>query len=279
LLATVLSRYATAKLTPKELGLPLLAVLGSLFQQGKLTHRLLAHTITDPSNEDFDYEEETVGLPIRGALNLSFNILNGINQIDYPYSKEDVRDEIFNEYRSEFSTVLLQKALSKATRLYEEQDRLLAQGARELYRGFHSDGYKGQEHLSHASLEDMPSDLRILTARIENFFNHLIDQDNAKLNPETLHDEVYDTLYKHAKYNHVKFEDAMALYDKVESLEFKYTLQEPEKPGRTVLETTPIISVMRNMVNFNKVNAIIGPLDFKPVQYEQTYDSSKYRIK
>lgn len=64
----------------------------------------------------------------------------------------------------------------------------------------------------------------------------------------------------------------MALYDKVENLEFKYTLREPEKPGKTVLETTPIISVMRNMVNFNKVKAIIGPLDFRPVQYERTYD-------
>lgn len=199
MLATVLSRYASAKLTLKELGLPVLAVLGSLFQQGKLTHRLLAHTITDPSNEDFDYEEETVGLPIRGALNLSFNILNGIDSSEYPYSREEDREEIFKEYRSEFSTVLLQKALAKATRLYEDQDSLLANGARELYRGFSSMGYHGQEHLKDASLEDMPSDVRILTMRIENFFNHLIDQDNAKLNPETLHDEIYDTLYKHAK--------------------------------------------------------------------------------
>jgi hypothetical protein len=262
LLATVLSRFNNLSITLRDTGLSTLALLGSLFQQGIETHRMLAHVIIDPSNEDFDFEQETVGLPVRSALKRALNlvtVLNGnaiIDDFSYPYSEEDTRDEIFGEYESEFSTVLLQTALKKITGLYENQDVRLRRGALNLVMGpFATD-------ISLPDYNDMPKDLQLLLIQLENFFNHLIDQDNAKMNPETLHDEVYDLLYKHAKYNHVKFRDAMSLLERVERMEFLYSFDPPAQPGKTVIENTPILSVMRNMVNFTKVKAIINPLNF-----------------
>jgi hypothetical protein len=276
LLATVLSRYAVVKLTPKELGLPTLALLGSLFQQGKLTHRMLAHALVNPHYADSDFEGEAVGLPIRASLIAAFDILND-NPFNYPYSHEDLRDEVFKEYRSEFSQVLLAKALKKATILYENSDILLAKGAMQLWNYPTAtvalpDDPRNTKVLKVVTLvgptlEDMPKDIAILAMQIENFFNMLIEQDDAAINPETLHDKVYAENYKFAKHTHLKFDEAIKLLEEVESLEFKYTLKIPEAPGKTVLETTPIIGVMRNMVNFLKVQSIFGALDFKSPVY------------
>jgi hypothetical protein len=283
LLATTLSRFSTVKLSPKDLGLPVLAILGSLFQAGKLTHRLLAHALVNPHYADSDFEKEAVGLPIRASLIVAHQILNDIPVEDYPFSDEDTRDEVFKEYRSEFSTVLIHKALSKATFLYENSDILLAEGARSLYKPAMNVGDFKEEvakklsdgkvvkntytRLVYAALDDMPSSYRILTMQLENYFQMLIEQDDAAVTPETLHDKVYDIAYKQAKHTHVKFEDAIKLLEEVEALEFKYTLKAPEAPGKTVLETTPILSVMRNMVNFIKVKAVWSPVDFKTYDY------------
>lgn len=258
LLATVLSRYASIKLSQKDLGLPLLALLGSLYQNGKVTLRVLAHAIINPNFSDFDYESEAVGLPVRASLIATSDILQEKHLGNYPFSHEDTRDEIFNEYKSEFSTVLIHKALAKATRLYENSDLLLAKGASQLYFEPMSD----KNDLSICPTIELPAEWQIFRMQMQNFFRMIIDQDDAKVTPEYIHDKIYDIAYKHAKYNHVTFEEANVLLDEVEALEFKYTLEPPAAPGKTVLETTPIISVMRNMVHFNKVKAIWSGLDF-----------------
>lgn len=274
LLATVLSRYAVVKLTPKELGLPTLALLGSLFQAGKLTHRMLAHALVNPHYADSDFEGKAVGLPIRASLIAAFDILKD-NLSDYPFSHEDLRDEVFKEYRSEFAQVVLQRALKKATFLYENSDICLAKAASLLWQMpiavVPPVGESKFSTLIGANVEDMPNDIAVLTMQIENFFNMVIEQDDAAVTPESLHDKVYDANYKFAKHTHLSFDEAIKLLEEVEALEFKYTLKAPEGPGKTVLETTPIIGVMRNMVNFMKVKAIFGPLDFKSPVYGELY--------
>jgi hypothetical protein len=259
MLATILTRYGNTNLSLKDLGLPAFALLGSLFQSGKETHRMLTHAIIDPRTEDFDIEQETVGLPVRSVLERTFNILSNdeLKLAHYPYSHEDIRDEVFDEYESEFTAVILQKALKKATFLYENQDVLLRIGSMNLY--FHP----MSNSLVRPKDEDLPVKLRELFVRIEAFFNMLIEQDDARENPETLHDEVYDALYKHAKYPHImKINQALDLAEKVERMEFKYTLKQGEAPGRTILESSPMLSVMRDMYNFAKVKSIFGPLSF-----------------
>lgn len=264
LLSTVLNRFAMVRTSQKEMGLPTLALLGSLFQAGKVTHRELAHSITDPRNEDFDYESDSVAVPIRESLMACLGLLNGgTSLVSYPFSKESQRDEIFKEYESEFSTVILQKALKIATALYENSDQYLASSAKRLYFPVLADG----EGLRQISLSDMTSEYSILVMQIENFYNMIIDQDDAKVTPEFLHDKIYGVLYKHAKYNHVKLHEALDLLDEVVNLEFKFKLEEPAKPGKTVLETTPILSIMRNMVHFMKVKSIHKALDFAPSWY------------
>jgi hypothetical protein len=264
LLSTVLNRFAMVRTSQKEMGLPTLALLGSLFQAGKVTHRELAHAITEPSNEDFDYESDSVAVPIQASLKACLGLLNGESSLTtYPFSKESSRDEIFKEYRSEFSTVILQKALKIASNLYENSDALLARSAKELYFPVFADG-KGLQEIE---LSDMSPDYSILVMQIENFYNMVIGQDDSKVTPEFLHDKIYDVLYKHAKYNHVKLEEALDLLDEVVNLEFKYKLEAPAKPGKTILETTPILSIMRNMVHFMKVKSIHKALDFAPSWY------------
>lgn len=261
LLASVLTRYANTSLDVKDIGLGLLALLGSLYQSGKVTHRVLAGAIVDPSNEEADFEAEAVGLPVRDALmatHIAINRPEGL--IDYPWSHQDARNEVYDEYESEFATVLLQTALKRATRLYEDQELLLNQVATKMMMyGVYCSELPGKS----PETMDMTPEYRLLLTQLEAFYLELIGQDDSKVNPETLYDRIYRILYKHSTYNHVKVEEALALLEEVENLEFKYTLEEPTKPGKTVLETTPILTSMRQMTNFLKVRAIHNSPNFR----------------
>lgn len=257
MLASVITRFANTSLDIRDIGLGLLALLGSLYQKGIVTHRVLAEALVDPRNEDADFESEAVGLPTRACLLTAHIALTSGNLKDYPWSHQDIREEVYDEYESEFATVLLQTALKKATRLYEDQDVLLNKASRQFLHGI---WYNGKEVEPSA----MPRDYKLLLIQLENFYRSLIDQDNAKNNPETLHDKIYDVLYKHAKYNHVSVAQALELLEEVEALEFKYTLEPPVGPGKTLIESTPILTSMRQITNFMKVRGMHEALVFKP---------------
>lgn len=261
-LSTVLSRYSSSKLAQREHGLGILALLGALFQQGKVPLRTLAHAIVDPSKEDFDYKGEAVGLPLWASLKAAFTVLNSETLI-YPFSKEEERDEIFNEYSSEMSTTLLHKALAIARRCYEDQDELVAKGASTLYFPL---CHETKPLLPFADLMAiLPHNVKLLYIQVENFFvNEVLDLEFAKENPESLFEELEDVCYKHAKFQNVKFSDALEYLNRAESMEFKLTLKEPVSPGKTVIETTPILGILGHMMNWDSVKPkYIKALEFK----------------
>lgn len=250
LLATVLSRYASPKLNLKDLGVGVLALLGTLVSKGNVSHRVLAHALVDPSNEEADFEAVTVGLPLRACLSTAHASLD--NPVDgYPFSHEDIRDEVYREYRSEFSTVILQQALKKATRLYENSDSLVSDAAVSMAGVTITD-----------KTVELPKSVKLMMIQVEAFFTECIDQDDAKVTPEYLHDKVYDTLYTHSKYENCSVDQAISLLEEVEALEFKYTLREPQAPGKTIIESSPFVSLLRNMVNFEKVKGVHDSLNF-----------------
>jgi hypothetical protein len=259
-LAAVISRNAISKLSQEDSGLGILALLGAYFQQGRLPLRTLAHAIIDPRIEDFDYQTETVGLPLEASLNAVFSIVNEEDS-GYPFSKEEERDEIFDEYSSEMSTTLLDKAMDKARRLYEDQDVVVAQGAGQLYFAV----YHETQGAKPLDLKDLPSEVRLLYIQIENFFvNEVLNLEFAKENPEALFEELETVLYKHAKFQNVTFAAALEYLNRAEALEFKMTLKEPVAPGKTVIETTPLLGILRHMMNWDKIKPrSLHALNFK----------------
>lgn len=107
----------------KLAGLAILSLFGTLHHRGELSLKELMTAIVDPSNEDFDYTGESVGIPIRSSLIQVSDILSKTgsnvptvrNQLKFP--KQEARDEIFDEYKTEFPTIVIQFALNKAKAL------------------------------------------------------------------------------------------------------------------------------------------------------------------
>lgn len=250
LLQTVLSRYASLKLDNKNLGLGVMATLGSLLSKkdSGVTLELLMHAIFDPLKPDFEYKGEAVGLPLAASLNALLAFLNGETPA-YPFSKREARQELFKEYRSEISAEILDKAMEIAQRLYEEDPHI--DGARKLWVApYNLADFTKSQNLTYV-INDMPDSIKLLFIQVEGyFFNDILNMEFEKENPESFYEELEAALYKHAKGFYFSFEEALEFLNRAEALEFKLTLNEPKAPGKTVIETSPILGIVRRMMNW-----------------------------
>jgi len=249
--------------TSRLIGLALLSLFGTLHHQGVVTLKELMTAIVDPRDEEFDYTGESVGIPVVASLKAIADIL-GNTKSDVPtvrkplvFSHPVEREEIFKEYETEFPTIVLQFALDKAKKLWENQDKYVAAYAQSLYFGVYDES---ENHLDHVSYENLPSEYKLLLIQVNNFAENLLGLQDAKWHPETLYDHIYDLAYKHAKSGDrlVSFEAASDLLDRVEAMEFKLNSPEHIAPGKFVLESAPILNVIKGV-------------DFKYMLNKQSY--------
>lgn len=278
LLATTLSRYtfnngrsASAMLmskthsiaTTKLFALSILSLFGTFYQSGKMSLKELMTVLVNPHYEDADYSGEAVGLPLTTSLKAAYEVLRDSKPAEgLVWSKQEVRDEVFKEYSPELATIMLQTALKKSKVLYENYELLV----QKFSRGFIIPLYYADGSSPTVPMEDLPSDYKLLMIQLENFANHLLGLEFNIEHPEELYDELYALAYKQAKAHDrlVSFEEASKWLDKVEKMEFMLSLPEKEKPGRTVLESAPILGALRNMDPSRNVKAsYINPPIFK----------------
>jgi len=281
LLAITLSRYAFSNgiasshlvrmnhRGTKLFSLGILSLLGTLYQKGVCSLKVLMTALVNPNYSDADYSGQAIGLPLRASLNAAFSMLkDATTGPGITFSKQEVRDEIYEEYKSELATIMLQSALKKAQLLLGNSELLVQQFAQKTYYPpIYKEGESDKIYGTIVPMGDLPSDYRLLLIQIENFTNWSLGLEFAKENPEELYEELYQLCYKQAKYNHVSFEEASRWLERVESLEFKLTLQEKEKPGKTILESAPILGAIRQM----DPNKFIRPTYLNGPRFASTY--------
>lgn len=257
LLALALSRYVFSKgktslsyMTNSHKGkrvfaLGTLSLLSTLYQQGKMELRTLMTALVNPHYEEADYSGQAVGLPLKASLELVFNILSNRPVSTDPFSKMDVREEVFNEYSPELATIMLQEALSKAKRLHENYDVLIRKFAHGMFFPY----YYSDDPTIAVPYSDLPDEVNLLYYQIENFARQILGMEFNMENPEELYELIYSLALKQAKWQDkfLSFEESSALLERVEALEFKLTIMEAAKPGRTVLESAPILKTLRDM--------------------------------
>lgn len=282
MLAITLSRYAFSNgiAAPnllnkgnkgvKLFALGILSLLGTFYQQGKLPLKVLMTALVNPNYSEADYSGQAVGLPLRASLNAAFSMLNDATSgSEVTFSKQEVRDEVFEEYRSELSTIMLQSALKKAQLLLGNSEKLVQLFSERMY--FPPVYLNTDDNVklsgTQVPMEDLPSEYRLLLIQIENFTNWSLGLEFARENPEDLYDDLYKLAYEHAKREHVSFEEASKWLDRIEKLEYKLTLSEPAAPGRTVLESAPILGALRQM----DPNKFIRPTYLRGPQFTSVY--------
>lgn len=222
-----------------------LSLLGVIHHSGKLPLSGVMTALVNPHNSEADFSDEAVGLPLRASLNVNYNALVKDVLPDPLWSNMDARTEVYDEYKYELATVILQTALKKAKALYENVDKYVHDFAMGLIVG----PYNCENYSEKVMREDLPHELNLLLTQLHNYAEWLLGLQMTNEHPEDIYDCIYDLAYKHAKSGDrlVTYEKALSLLDKVEQLEYKLRLPEKVKPGRTVLETAPILGALRNM--------------------------------
>jgi hypothetical protein len=121
-LKRLISRFGSS--TRKELGNPILAILGALVSKKLIPHRWLVESLVDPKNEDFDLEESDLKVPQVSSLKLILDALSG-KPVVYPFSQQEVRNELFDDYEDEFANVVANRALFLGKKLETEYESIL----------------------------------------------------------------------------------------------------------------------------------------------------------
>lgn len=71
-------------------------------------------------------------LPLRSVLLTILEVVKGKGYHTYPFSQEDFRKEVYDDYLPEMIAVVLQLALHKSKLLLKDRDTLVKRGARSL---------------------------------------------------------------------------------------------------------------------------------------------------
>lgn len=264
LLATALSRYvfsngkSAPSLLSKDSGvrvklfsLGILSLFGTLYQSGKVSLKELMTALVNPHYSEADYSGEAVGLPLRASLNAIFNIMNDSSSSSFEdreeiqWSKMETRTEVFDEYKYELATIMLQSALKKARVLYENYELYVHRYAEALWNKC----YDMEDFKRVIPNSDLPREYRLLDIQLHNLAERLLGLQDTTEHPEEVYERLYELALKQAKTHDrlVPFADAAKWLDRIETLEFKLTLPEKVAPGKTILESAPILGALRNM--------------------------------
>lgn len=270
--SSLLLTKAVDERTNKLFALGILSLFGTAFQSGKLSLKVLMQVLVDPDNPEADYSGSNVGLPLRTSLNAIYSILtmenlDTIQPIDsIDLSKPDFRLEVFEEYETELATIMLQAAYRKSKILLAEYDYLIETFASKMIFNLVRHDSHSPESYNKVPLQDLPSEYKLLRIQLNSLAFEILGLDGTKFHPETWHDYIEALCYKHAATMDrlVDFHKAQELLEQTDALMFKISLPKVEKPGRTILESAPILSALRGMdPNRNTKVSYLRTLEFK----------------
>jgi hypothetical protein len=116
-----LSRFGKFK-SLKDLNLPLLSLLGSLFNSNKVSLRDIITAMIDPNDEEFDFEESKFSLPTQSLLTATKGLLNATqSSLELP----NRNDELFDELEADLTASVLLQALASAKKLENDYDQIV----------------------------------------------------------------------------------------------------------------------------------------------------------
>lgn len=134
-LVRLISRFGGLKRSVKDLLNPILAILGVLHSKNVIPHRWLVESVIAPV-ETFDFNTKDLHLPLLSSLKLILDSTNqGIDLARYPWSHEEIRKEIYDDYEEEFANVAANRALTLAKKLEIKFDDLMLSNVLQFFAG------------------------------------------------------------------------------------------------------------------------------------------------
>jgi hypothetical protein len=100
----------------------LLSILGVLASMKLIPHRLLVESILPPFEDGWDFESRMLSIPVRSTINLIMRGKDHIND-SYPFSKQDIRDELLDEVYPDIFNHMANGALMKLKTFAHEVEK------------------------------------------------------------------------------------------------------------------------------------------------------------
>lgn len=227
---------------------PILASLGVAVQNELIPHRWLVESLIVPS-DTFDLEEagSKREIPLISSLNLilvlnpifkckflGLDINENIKQLRYPWSKEDLRQEVYEDWEPEFGNVVANRALLLGRILERDYDSIMESQALKLIHKPDLPRF----------LELCASDIGLKGSLVGAFEDNLIDWNNG-LDPV----EVVDEIESDPKFYYrrgLTIQHATTLLHKVENLYFKLVLR--DAPKVRVNDTSSVLLTFNKLI-------------------------------
>jgi len=129
ILSTLLGRFY--KTDKSALLLPSLALLGSLFNSGKISLKALVTAMIDPKDDEFDFNTSDFSLPLKTIITAQKELLNNkVERLDLlQISDLETRTELWDEMESDVVASVILKTLQRAKELENSYDELTESGA------------------------------------------------------------------------------------------------------------------------------------------------------
>lgn len=239
--------------TYKNLALSILGLLGNLHTIGRLSLVDFMQAIIDPNKGYSDFSSQTVGLPLKASLKAIYDSFGDVqrpfNQLRF--TKYEQRVDIFEENKTALVTTMLYLVRNQARDLLENY---------QAYMKIHADGILRYPYLldgkTPAPFEDLPQAWQALYQERDDIVNQLFGLHLTDNHPEfAMH-----LIESYISRTCVDFEGILQLewwpddrlYNEVveisewiNAMAFKLKPFEVEPPKTTVLESAPILKLLR----------------------------------
>lgn len=212
----------------QEIKTPLLAILGILYSKGIISHRWLVEALINPKKDIENMKDFSI--PREGVIKLIKEYGQSLSdpsvKLSYPYSKEEDRKEVYDDYEPEFSNIIANTSYTIAKRMENNLPKLIADEAKNLYLPF-----------------DQEKDPTLASA-IEGFFDDLLYRDG-------LFDvgELVDSIEQNKKfyYRRLDIDEALKIEDSVSKFVYNYELT-PKEHNSVEDDSAPILKVISKLL-------------------------------
>jgi len=252
----------------KLLSLGILSVLGAYHESGKLSLKQLMTAIIRPDSSGGDISAETVGLPLRASL----NVISDISRSTYgPYqnfvfSKQSQRDDVFEESKALLAGVMMTHVYYMAEEMVTELPKWVNTYSESLTRSpfcvFNEspigDSHLSQDGLSIIQSDDFPDELNRLLKQRVSIAEAFLGLDHTDSHPSYIQSLVANYIKNNCvdlggvvgfewRPDDKYYEELKEIANFVESLRFKLCPNEVAAPNTTVLESAPILAILRKL--------------------------------
>jgi hypothetical protein len=194
----------------------------------------LVEALIDPKKDIENLKDFSI--PREGVIKLikeyGLSLSDPNLKLSYPYSKEEDRKEIYDDYEPEFSNIIANTSYTIAKRLERDLPSIISEEAKNLYLPFEC------------------SKDPTLASAIEGFFDDLLYRDG-------LFDvgELVDSIESNKKfyYRRLDIEEALKIENAVSAFVFNYELT-PKEKNSVENESAPIIRVISKLLGNHTSN-------------------------